>query len=76
MQKSSFEQNCVTYRHVADYLIPNLTLPPKEAKIHIGKRGQLHKDYLIKHNQALLACIWFYDIWKQKIGDEVSEYRG
>lgn len=76
MQKSSFEQNGGIYRQVGDYLIPNLTLPPEEANIIIGKRGQLHKDYLIKHNQDLLACIWFYDIWKQKIGDEVYEYRG
>lgn len=76
MAKSSFEQRGGRYRQVGDYLIPNLTLPPEEAKIHIGRWCQLHKDYLIKHNQALLACIWFYDIWKQKIGHEVSEYRG
>lgn len=30
--KLSFEQNGGTYRQVGDYLIPNLTLPPKTRK--------------------------------------------
>ena len=41
--------NNITYRRVGDYNIPNLTLPPEETNIHLGKLGMLHKDYLQKH---------------------------
>ena len=51
------EKNELTYRHVGDYSIPNLTLPSEEANISIGKWGQLHRDYLIKHNQALFTIL-------------------
>ena len=47
----------ITYRQVGDYLIPNLTLPPEEAKIRLGKWGMLHKDYLQKHNPVLFATL-------------------
>lgn len=46
--KSSFEQNSGTYRLVRDFNIPNLSLPPEEIKIRLGKWGLLHKDYLLK----------------------------
>ena len=36
----------ITYRQVADYMIPNLTLPPEETAICLGKWGMLHKDYI------------------------------
>ena len=55
--KSSFEQNGGTYRRVGDYNIPNLILPPEEVKIRLGKWGQLHRDYLIKHKQALFTIL-------------------
>ena len=51
--KSSFEQNGGTYRQVGDLKIPNLTLPPEEATIKLGKWGMLHKDYLLKHKKHL-----------------------
>ena len=51
--KSSFEQNGGTYRQVGDFNIPNLTLPPEEGNITLGKWGMLHKDYLEKHNRVL-----------------------
>ena len=47
----------ITYRQVGDYLIPNLTLPPEETKIRLGKWGMLHKDYLQKHKPALFATL-------------------
>ena len=47
----------ITYRQVADYMIPNLTLPPKETKIALGKWGMLHKDYLQKHKKVLFATL-------------------
>lgn len=42
-----------TYRRVGDFNIPNLTIPPEEANIRLGKWGMLHKDYLEKHNRVL-----------------------
>ena len=45
----------ITYRQVNDYMIPNLTLPPKESAIRLGKWGMLHKDYLQKHNPVLFT---------------------
>lgn len=57
MQKSSFEQNGGTYRQVGDYLIPNLTLPPKEANIKLGKWGQMHRDHLINSKPVFFASL-------------------
>ncbi len=57
MQKSLFELNGGTYRQVGDFLIPNLTLPPEEANITLGKWGMLHKDYLLKHKKAVFATL-------------------
>ena len=47
----------ITYRQVADYMIPNLTLPPEETNIRLGKWGMLHKDYLQKHNKVLFTTL-------------------
>ena len=47
----------ITYRQVNDYMIPNLTLPPEESAIRLGKWGMLHKDYLQKHNPVLFATL-------------------
>ena len=55
--KSSFEQNCGTYRQVGDYNIPNLTLPPEEAKIRLSKWGILHKNYLLKHKKVVFMTL-------------------
>lgn len=49
--------NNITYRQVGDYLIPNLTLPPEEANIQLGKWGILHKDYLRKHKPVVFATL-------------------
>lgn len=38
--------NKIQYRHVGDYLIPNLILPPEEAKVTLGKWGIMHKHIL------------------------------
>ena len=47
----------ITYRQVSDYMIPNLTLPPEEANITLGKWGMLHKDYLQKHKKMLFTTL-------------------
>ena len=44
-------KNKIQYRRVGDYLIPNLILPPEEAKVTLGKWGIMHKTYLEKHKQ-------------------------
>ncbi len=51
MQKSSFEQNSVTYRVVGDYRIPNIILPA-EARKPLGVWGQKRKDYLMQHKRV------------------------
>lgn len=81
--KSSFEQNGGTYRQVGDFKIPNLTLPPKEANIRLGKWGMLHKDYLLKHNKGAFTTLltegklWQYlsdiDIQAQQMFDTLVE---
>ena len=47
----------ITYRQVNDYMISNLTLPPEESAIHLGKWGMMYKDYLQKHNPVLFATL-------------------
>ena len=47
----------ITYRHVNDFMIPNLTLPPEETNIRLGKWGMLHKDYLLKHKNVLFTTL-------------------
>ena len=47
----------ITYRQVADYMIPNLKLPPEETAIRLGKWGMLHKDYLQKHSPVLFTTL-------------------
>ena len=47
----------ISYRQVADYMIPNLTLPPEETAIRLGKWGMLHKNYLFKHNKVLFTTL-------------------
>ncbi|MBQ8783636.1 MAG: TnpV protein [Clostridia bacterium] len=47
----------ITYRQVNDFMIPNLTLPPEESPIRLGKWGMLHKDYLQKHKKVVFATL-------------------
>ena len=47
----------ITYRQVNDYMIPNLTLPPEETAIRLGKWGMLYKDYLQKYNPVLFSTL-------------------
>ncbi len=46
----------ITYRQVADYMIPNLTLPHGESTIRLGKWGMMHKNYL-EHNKRGLFML-------------------
>ena len=55
--KSDFEKNGGTYRRVGDYMIPNLILPPEEAKVRLGKWGMLHKDYMLKHKNVTVTIM-------------------
>lgn len=47
----------ISYRRVGDYNLPNLTLPPEEANISLGKWGMLHKDYLFKHKKVVFTTL-------------------
>ena len=47
----------IQYRQVGDYLIPNLILPPEEAKITLGKWGMMHKSYLEKHKKVFFSLL-------------------
>ena len=47
----------IQYRQVGDFNIPNLILPPEEAKITLGKWGMLHKDYLLKNKKVLFTIL-------------------
>ena len=47
----------ITYRQVGDYLIPNLVLPPEEAKVRLGKWGIIYKDYLFKHKKVKFSVL-------------------
>ena len=49
--------NKIQYRCVGDYLIPNLTLPPDEARVTLGKWGMMHKSYLEKHKKVLFNTL-------------------
>ncbi len=59
----------ITYRQFNDYMIPNLTLPPKEASVTLGKWGMLHKDYLMKHKKVLFATLLVEGILWQYLAD-------
>ena len=47
----------ISYRRVGDYMIPNLVLPPEEAKVRLGKWGMMHKDYLLKHKKVTFTIL-------------------
>ena len=47
----------IEYRRVGDYLIPNLVLPPEEAKVRLGKWGIIYKDYLFKHKKVEFSVL-------------------
>ena len=50
-------KNSISYRLVGDYFIPNLTLPPEEASVTLGKWGMMHKSYLEKHKKVLFTTL-------------------
>ncbi len=49
--------NKIQYCPVGDFNIPNLTLPPEEANVTLGKWGMLHKDYLLKYKKVLFTTL-------------------
>ncbi len=49
--------NKIQYRRVGDYLIPNLKLPPEEARVTLGKWGMMYKSYLEKHKKVLFSLL-------------------
>lgn len=75
--------NSITYRQVGNYMIPNLTLPPEESNIKLGKWGMLHKDYLMQHKPVVFTTLlsqgklWRYltdiDIQAQQMFDTLVE---
>ena len=50
-------QNKIQYRRVGDYFIPNITLPPEEANITLGKWGMMYKSYLEKHKKVFFNSL-------------------
>ncbi len=50
-------KNSISYRQVENYNIPNLTLPPEEANIRLGKWGMMYKDYLLKNKKVLFTTL-------------------
>lgn len=50
-------KNSISYRDVGDYLIPNLTLPPEESSVGLGKWGMMYKDYLLKNKKVLFTTL-------------------
>ena len=54
------------YRKCADYLIPNIELPPKPA---IGKYGKLRHSYLRKHKEPLFTAM----IMQDKLNSHLEE---
>lgn len=47
----------IQYRRVEDFNIPNLTIPPEETNVRLGKWGMLHKDYLLKNKKVLFTTL-------------------
>ena len=47
----------IQYRHVGDFLIPNLIIPPEEAAVTLGKWGMMHKNYLEKHKKVIFSLL-------------------
>lgn len=61
--------NNITYRQVGDYMIPNLTLPPEEANITLGKWGMLHKDFMLKHKPIEVTIMTAEDRFWQYLAE-------
>ena len=59
----------ITYRQVNGYLIPNLTLPPEESAIRLGKWGLMHKDYLLNHKKTLFTTLFLQGKLWQYLSD-------
>ena len=55
--KSSFLENGGSYRQVGDYQIPNLRLSPQEEKIHLGRWGMAHLNFLKNHKRVTFAIL-------------------
>ena len=50
-------KNSISYRQVGDYLIPNLIIPPEEARVTLDKWGMMHKSYLEKHKKVFFSSL-------------------
>lgn len=49
--------NSINYRHIGDYNIPHLVLPPEEANVNLCKWGMMHKTFLEKHKKVLFTTL-------------------
>ena len=65
----------IQYRRVGDFNIPNLTIPPEEVNITLGKWGMLHKDYLIKHKKVLFTTLLIQGKLYQHCADVENQAR-
>ena len=66
----------ITYRKVGDYLIPNLKLPPEEAKVTLGKWGMLYKDYLLNHKKIVFSTLFVEGKLYQHCAEVEKQARG
>ena len=67
--------NKIQYRRVGDYLIPNLKLPPDEARVTLGKWGMMHKDYLEKHKKVFFSLLLSQGKLYQHCGEVENQAR-
>ena len=49
--------NELTYTHVGDYLLPNITLSDPVDACPLGRYGMMHKTYLRERKPALYAAL-------------------
>lgn len=49
--------NELSYSHVGDYLLPNVTLSDPPNAPPLGRYGAMHKEYLRKEKPALYAVL-------------------
>ena len=66
----------IQYRHVGDFLIPNLIIPPEEAAVTLGKWGMMHKNYLEKHKKVLFNTLLTQGKLYQQCAEIENQARG
>lgn len=66
MEKSLFEQVCISYRQEGDYFLPNLAVPESTP---VGIWGQRRRRYLREHRGPLYTALLF----SEKLDDHLAD---